>query len=117
MSRYRFSAPRWTSATEIGNPNTARAPEVTAVRESSGQRTAAGWARSGSATGGVGEVGVDARAFAEGVLQILDQVLTSLVVHTEPCGWSSHSNMIPAPVIRMTSAATTHTWRASPDRW
>src|SRR4051794_7010892 len=72
MPRYRFSAPRWTSATEIGKPNTARAPAVAAVRANSGQRTAAGWARLGSATG-VAAVGPDARAFAEGVLQILDQ--------------------------------------------
>jgi hypothetical protein len=40
--------------------------------------------------------------------------LTSSVVHNEPAGWSSLSNMMPAPDTSVISAQTSHNFAAPP---
>ena len=111
-SRYRFRAPRRTAPTCNGNPNTARTPAPIAGGVKAGQRTAAGSARSGSSTTRLlrwaSTHGPSPSVYCRSSIK----VLTSSVVHTDPCGTSRDMSMIPAPDTQATRALTSHSWAA-----
>ena len=91
-----------------GNPKTARAPAATACSLNAAQRVTAGSARSGSTTGWLWRYASTHGPSPSVNCSSSIVALTSFVVHTEPCGCSSIISMIPAPVISVTSAQTTH---------
>ncbi len=113
-SRYRLSAPTRTWPTDIGNPNTARTPASTADLVNSAHRDVAGSARSGSTTAAwsrwASMHGPSPRVYCNSSIS----ALTSLVVHTDPCGVSPDKSMMPAPLISVSSAETLHRRVTSP---
>jgi hypothetical protein len=97
-----------------GNPNTARTPASTAGPAKADQRTSAGSAKSGSTTGPpcrwASTQGPSPNVYCNSSIR----ALTSLDVHTDPCGRKPAINMMPAPLISVTSAHTTHSRDVAP---
>ena len=92
----------------IGNPNTARAPPATANGVNAGHRASSGRPEirleDGTPSRYASTHGPSPRVNSRSSIS----ALTPPVVQTDVCGWFPTINMIPAPVISVTAAATVH---------